>query len=68
MLRETVAKNLKELIGTKSISQVAKEIGIPQRTLSRYVLCQSEVKLEILIRIADYFKESLDVLTGRKDY
>jgi len=68
MLKENIAKNLKELIGTKSVSQIAKEIGIQQRTLSRYLLCQNEIKLEILIKIADYFHESLDVLVGRTNY
>ncbi len=62
------AERLKELIGNKSISQVAKEVGIPQQTLSRYLLCQREIKLENLIKLANYFNEDLDYLTGRKDY
>jgi len=58
---------LKELIGSRVPSQVAKEIGINQRTLSRYLLAQSEyLGLEILIKIADYFHESFDVIVGRK--
>lgn len=65
---ETFAKRLKELIGDESINSVAKKIGLPQATLSRYLLCQREIGLENLCRIADYFGESLDFLTGRKDY
>lgn len=65
---ETFAKRLKELIGDESINSVAKKIGIPQATLSRYLLCQREIGLENLCKIADYFGESLDFLTGRKDY
>ena len=65
---EIFAKRLKELIGDESVNSVAKKIGIPQATLSRYLLCQREIGLENLCKIADYFGESLDFLTGRKDY
>lgn len=68
MYQEKLAENLKELIGNQSITSVAKQIGIPQQTLSRYLLCQREIGLENLCKIADYFGESLDVLTGRRDY
>ena len=66
--KEKFAERLKELIGSESISSIAKKIGIPQQTLSRYLLCQREIGLENLCKIADYFDESLDFLTGRKDY
>ena len=66
MHKERFAENLKYLIGDKSISSIAKELNIPQQTLSRYLLCQREIGLENLIKIADYFKEDLDFLTGRK--
>lgn len=68
MYQEKFALRLRELIGNDSISSVAKKIGINQQTLSRYLLCQREIGLENLCRIADYFNEDLDVLTGRKDY
>ena len=68
MYVEKFAERLKELIGNKSICQIAKEIGIPQQTLSRYLLCQREIKLENLCKIAEYFNEDLNYLTGRKDY
>ena len=54
-------------MGEKSVSQIAKEIGIPQQTLSRYLLCQREIGLENLCKIADYFDEDLDYITGRKN-
>ncbi len=38
MYTEKFAERLKELIGTESINSVAKRIGIPQPTLSRYIL------------------------------
>lgn len=62
------AQNLKELMGNMTISEFAKEVDIPQPTLSRYLLCKREVSLENLIKIADYFEEDIDVLIGRKDY
>lgn len=68
MYVEKFAERLKELIGEKSISSVAKEIKIPQQTLSRYLLCQREIGLENLCKIADYFEEDLDYLTGRKNF
>ena len=68
MYIEKFSERLKELIGKKSICQVAKEVGIPQQTISRYLLCQREIKLENLCKLANYFGEDLDYLTGRKDY
>ena len=68
MYIERFAQHLKELIANRSISSVAKEIGIPQATLSRYLLCQREIGIENLCKIANYFNEDLDILTGRKDY
>ncbi len=68
MYIEQFAERLKELIGEESVNSVAKKIGIPQQTLSRYLLCQREIGLENLCKIADYFEEDLDYLTGRKEY
>ena len=68
MYVEKFAERLKELIGEKSISSVDKKIKIPQQTLSRYLLCQREIGLENLCKIADYFEEDLDYLTGRKNF
>lgn len=62
------AQNLKELMGDMSITELAKKVEIPQQTLSRYLLCQREITLEYLCKIADYFEEDIDVLLGRKDF
>ena len=62
------AQNLKELMGDMSVTELSKRIGIPQQTLSRYLLCQREISLEYLCKIADYFDEDIDILIGRKDY
>lgn len=66
--QEKFARQLKELIGEESVSSVAKKIGINQQTLSRYLLCQREIGLENLCKIADYFNEDLDYIVGRKEY
>ena len=67
-LRCVFAENLKQLIGDTSISEFAKKVNIPQQTISRYLLCQREITLTNLCKIADYFNEDIDVLIGRKDF
>lgn len=62
------AQNLKNLIGTMSVSEFAKKVDIPQQTISRYLLCQREITLTNLCKIADYFNEDIDFLLGRKEY
>lgn len=63
---QNFANNLKYLLGDMSVNEFAKKVGIPQQTLSRYLLCQREITLEYLCKIADYFGEDIDVLLGRK--
>lgn len=65
---ENFAKNLRNLIGEMSVNEFSKKIGIPQQTLSRYLLCQRDISLENLCKIADYFNEDIDFLLGRKEY
>ncbi len=65
---EIFAKNLRELMGNMSISELAKAVNIPQPTLSRYLLCQRDITLENLITIANYFNEDIDYLIGRKEF
>ena len=60
------AHNLRFLIGEMTISEFAKRVDIPQQTISRYLLCQREITLTNLCKIADYFDEDIDFLIGRK--
>ncbi len=62
------AQNLKQLIGETSVNEFAKKVNIPQQTISRYLLCQREITITNLCKIADYFDEDIDVLIGRKDF
>lgn len=68
MYKKKFAENLQYLIGDRSVSSVAKEIGIPQQTLWRYLHCQREIGLENLCKLADYFDVELDYLAGRKEF
>lgn len=63
-----LSQNLKELMGTMTVSELARKVDIPQPTLSRYLLCRREITLENLIKLADFFGEDIDVLLGRKEY
>lgn len=61
------AQNLKILIGEMSVSEFSRRVNIPQQTISRYLLCQREISLSNLCKIADYFNEDIDYLIGRKE-
>ncbi len=66
--KKSFAQNLRDLMGTMTISELSKLVDIPQPTLSRYLRCQREISLENLLKIANYFDEDIDVLIGRRDY
>ena len=55
------------LIGETSVSEFARKVDIPQQTISRYLLCQREITVNNLYKIADYFGVDIDYLIGRKD-
>ena len=61
------SKNLRYYIGDMSITEFAKKVKIPQQTISRYLLCQREISLSNLCKIADYLGEEIDYLIGRKE-
>ncbi len=67
---EKFAENLRELLTEHgfSVCQFAKAIDIPQPTITRYLLCQREITLQNLCKIADFFHEDIDFLLGRKIY
>ena len=68
MYKEKFSERLKEIIGNESISSVAQKIVLNQSTLSRYIHNDREIGIENLCKIADYFNEDLDILTGRRVY
>ena len=60
---------LRELRESKRMSQqrLAKELNMSQNTISRYETGAHEPGITELIKIADYFKVSIDYLLERTD-
>lgn len=48
-------------------ADIAEYLGIQQTVYSRYERGFQTIPLELLIRLADYYRVSLDYLTGRTD-
>lgn len=67
VIMEKFAQNLNLLMEDMTISEFARKVDIPQQTISRYLLCQREITLTNLCKIADYFDEDIDYLIGRKE-
>lgn len=68
-MKKILASRLKECRSNKSLTQgqVAIYCNITEKAYQNYELMTREPKLEILIRIADFFNVSLDYLVGRTD-
>ena len=68
-MRKILSSRLKALRKEKGYTQgqVAIYCDITEKTYQNYELMTREPKIEILIRIADFYKVSLDYLVGRTD-
>ena len=68
-MRNILAKRLKECRKEKGYTQCQLAIycDITEKAYQNYELMTREPKLEVLIRIADLYKVSLDYLVGRND-
>lgn len=55
-------------VNHKSISEIAREIGIRRSTLHNYRNRKQLPSAETLLKIADYFGVSTDYLLGREGY
>ena len=68
-MRDVLAKRLKQCRKEKGITQnqVAIYCDITEKAYQNYELMLREPKLEILLKIAEYFDVSLDYLVGRTD-
>lgn len=66
-MKEIISARLKELRKEKGYTQnqVAIYCDITEKAYQNYELKTREPKIEILIRIADFFEVSLDYLVGR---
>jgi len=61
-------KIFNELLSEKNLSYtaLAKELNIPQTTISNWLNRGSKPNIEDLIKICDYFNISLDYIIGRE--
>ena len=65
-VKMSFGKNLERIRKTRKVSQAAlgEELGLTQQMISSYEKGISSPNVEILVKIADYFHVSLDVLVG----
>lgn len=68
-MKEILSQRLRQCRKEKGLSQgqVAVYCDITEKTYQNYELMTREPKIEILIRIADFYNVSLDYLVGRTD-
>ncbi len=68
-MKRILSERLRQLRKEKGLtqSQVAIYCDITEKAYQNYELMAREPKVDILIRIADFYKVSLDYLTGRTD-
>ena len=68
-MKDILAQRLRECRREKGFTQmqVATYCDITEKAYQNYELMTREPKLEILIRIADLYRVSLDYLTGRTE-
>lgn len=68
-MKEILSARLQECRKSLQLTQqqVAIYCDITEKAYQNYELMRREPKLEILVRIADFYKVSLDYLTGRTD-
>lgn len=66
-MANNLPNELKRLRTNKKLKQreIAEAIGITERTYSNYETGQRQPDLDTMIRIADFYEISLDLLTGR---
>lgn len=63
----TLSDRLIQLKTERNLMQkdIAADLGLPLRTYQRYECGEREPQVTTLIRMADYFKVTLDYLVGR---
>ena len=68
-MRDILAKRLKQCRKEKRVSQyeVSIQCDITEKAYQNYELMTREPKLEILLKIADFYDVSIDYLLGRTD-
>lgn len=60
--RQIFARNLRILIGTRSVSRIAREIGINRTQFNRYLTGETLPQVEVLLRICRAFGTDANIL------
>ena len=66
--REIFAKRIKDARGNRTLQEISNATGIPMITISRYENNKREIGLENLCKLAKFYDEDLNYLTGIKDF
>ena len=68
-MHKTFVKRLLELLDENDITQIelAKRIGITNVTISRYIGGERKPRIEIVVKMAEFFHVSTDYLLGLSD-
>lgn len=68
-MKKIIAKRVKDLRKQNNVTQkaLAEYLGIAEVSYQRFEYGTSSLKLENLVKLADYFEVSLDYLVGRTD-
>tara|TARA_R110002126_G_scaffold269487_1_gene413200 strand:+ start:215 stop:508 length:294 start_codon:yes stop_codon:yes gene_type:complete len=67
--KQTLSRNLHSLMTLKRVNQseLSRETGVPQPTISRMLSCASTPRITSLQDIAEYFGVGLDYITGKNN-
>lgn len=60
--REIFARNLRILIGPRSVSRIARDVGINRTQFNRYLTGETLPKAELLLRICRFFGTDANIL------
>ena len=63
-------QRLKEWIADRDLKQkaLAKELGVSESVISNYLTGRTQMTIEMLVKMAEYFGVSVDYLAGVTDY
>lgn len=48
-------------------TQIAKYLGMSQTGYSKYETCENDIPTQVLIKLAEYYKTSIDYILGLSD-
>ena len=66
-VKDIFAERLEEFMGTKSLIEWSKEVGLPSTTVTNWKLKKSLPKIDYFILLSKKFGVSIDYLVGLED-